>query len=175
MNELRLGRETPRHYPLIEAYRGRVWRNLPGLYGREVSLFALIATLYGLLLSQDTLLVMGMFALALSVIWTGLSTLWVNARRAQLVREGVWVEGVIVKSTRQRWWHELARGQAHRSFKMTYRYQVPGREKSYTSSIVLCRCAYDRLQVDDRIALAYDAKYPQRSIPLRIAVMKIPH
>ena len=94
MSELRLGRETPRHYPLIEAYRGRVWRNLPGLYGRELGLFALLATLYGVLLNQDFLWIYGALILVLCVIWTGLSTLWVNTRRAQLVREGVWAEGV---------------------------------------------------------------------------------
>ena len=175
MSELRLGRETPRHYPLIEAYRGRVWRNLPGLYGRECSLFALITTLYGVLLDHDALWLIGGLILALSVIWTGLSTLWVNARRAQLVREGHWADGVIIKSVRLRWWHEMFRGQAHRSFKITYRYNIPERDEPLVSSLVLCRCASDRLQVDDQIPLAYDVDRPQRSIPLRVAVMKIPH
>ena len=175
MSELRLGRETPRHYPLIEAYRGRVWRNLPGLYGRELGLFALLATLYGVLLDQDFLWIYGALSLVLSVIWTGLSTLWVNTRRAQLVRDGMWAEGVIIQSVRQRWWHEMFRGKAHRSFKITYQYEIPGHAEVYTNSLVLCRCAFDRLQVDDSVALAYDEQRPRRSLPLRVAVMKIPH
>ena len=96
-------------------------------------------------------------------------------RRAQLVREGLWVEGVIVQSVRQRWWHEMFRGQAHRSFKITYQYELPGDSDVYTNTLVLCRCAFDRLKVDDSVALAYDAQRPHRSIPLRVAVMKIPH
>ena len=175
MSELRLGRSTPREYPLIEAYRGRVWRNLPGLYGRELALFALLTTLYGVLLNEDFLWVCGALVLVGSIVWTGLSTLWVNTRRAQLVREGLWVEGVITQSTRQRWWHEMFRGQAHRSFKVTYQYQIPDHSEIYTSSLVLCRCAFDRLKVDDSVALAYDSQRPRRSIPLRVAVMKIPH
>ena len=175
MSELRLGRDVPRNYPLIEAYRGRVWRNIPGLYGRELAFFALLATLYGVLLDEGFLWVCGALVLIASIIWTGLSTLWVNTRRAQLVREGLWTEGTITQSVRQRWWHEMFRGQAHRSFKITYQYQLKEDPKVYTSHLVLCRCAFDRLQIDDTIALAYDAQKPNRSIPLRVAVMTIPH
>ena len=175
MSELRLGRNTPREYPLIEAYRGRVWRNLPGLYGREIALLALLSTLYGVLLDHNFLWVCGALILVVSVIWVGLSTLWVNTRRAQLIREGHWVEGVIIQSARQRWWHEMFRAQIHRSFKITYQYQLPESQEVYTASLVLCQCAFDRLKVDDSIALAYDKNRPHRSIPLRVAVMKIPH
>jgi hypothetical protein len=119
----------------------------------------------------------GALCLVLSVLFTGLTTLVINAKRAQLVREGAAVMGVITGQIRQRWWHEIARAPQHRSFKLTYRYQLTegDREISYEGSITLCRCALDRLKSEDEIVVTYDVKRPQRSLPLRLAVMKIPH
>ena len=173
MSELSLSRTPPRDYPIIEAYRGRVWRNRAALYGRELTAVAIMVTLYGVLLDDVFLWTLGALSVGLAVIWTGLSTLWVNNRRAQLVRTGLATRGRVTGRERQRWWHELTRGEEHRSFKLTYDYEVDGAQHS--GQITLCRCALKRLQKEEEILIAYDAERPQRSLPLRVAVMKIPH
>lgn len=173
MGELKLGREAPRIYPLIEAFRGRVWRNRAALYGREATLISALIFLYGFLLDQGLMWELGIIGSLLSITWTGGSTLWVNLRRCALIRHGSWGEAVITKRVPMRLWHEMFRAQEHRSYRLQYRYEIEG--QGLEGEITLCRCAYDRLKVDEQLIIAYDPDRPARSIPLRVAVMKIPH
>lgn len=175
MTELKLTRECPRHYPWIEAFRGRVWRSRWALYGRELSLFALFAILYGVLLDEGLLWELGLIALLMGVAFTGLATLFSNLQRLQLVREGEWVDGELIELVNMRLWHEFLRGKAHRSFRVKYRYQAQS-GAVLESEMVLCRCAYDRLaKTKEKVPIAYHALKPQKSLLLRVAVMKIPH
>ena len=174
MRELKLSKSTPRNYPWIEAFRGRVWRSHSALRGREVTLFAVIALLYGILLDEGLLWEVGLLMVIASLIWSGVVTALSNARRLKLVREGEWVEGQLTHLVKLRLWHELLRGKAHRSFLVRYEYQYEG--EHLEGKMVLCRCAYDRLsQSKEAVPVAVDPRSPQRSLLLRVAVMKIPH
>ena len=174
MSELKLGKKTPRVYPWIEAYRGRVWRSKSALFGREVTLFAVIALLYGILLDEGLLWELGLLGTVLSLVWSGVATALSNGRRLTLVREGEWVDGQLTELINLRLWHEFLRGKAHRSFLVKYTYSYEG--ESFRGEMVLCRCAYDRLaRSGDSIPVAVSRRSPHRSLLLRVAVMKIPH
>ena len=175
MSELKLSKDTPRKYPWIEAFRGRVWRSKFALYGRELTLFSAIAILYGLLLDEGLLWELGLIGAVLGVVTTGVATFISNLRRLYLVREGIWVEGTLTELKNMRLWHEFLRGKAHRSFLVKYRYESPEGE-SMRGEMVLCRCAYDRLAAtQSSIPVVLNAKAAQQSLLLRVAVMKIPH
>ena len=175
MSELKLGRQSPRHYPWIEAFRGRVWRSSWALYGREMSLFAILSILYGFLLDEGILWELGLIALLLGITTSGIATLMGNLQCLHLVREGEWVEGELDELINMRLWHEFLRGKAHRSFKVKYRYQSPQGEK-LIGEMVLCRCAYDRLSKNrSQVPVVIDPTNPNKSLLLRVAVMKIPH
>ena len=105
MSELKLGRQSPRHYPWIEAFRGRVWRSSWALYGREMSLFAILSILYGFLLDEGILWELGLIALLLGITTSGIATLMGNLQCLHLVREGEWVEGELQAIRSQQWQH----------------------------------------------------------------------
>jgi hypothetical protein len=172
---LTLPKKPPRDYPLIEAFRGRVWRNGWALYGREVSLFGAGLALFAFLLDGLLWLEVGLLALIVSVVLSGLGTLWANMRRARLVRIGVTVNGHIIARQRLLLWHELLRGRAHRSFYVRYRFTPVGQEDPCEGRLYLCRCAYEQLSTSDQLLIAYDQDAPKKSLPLRVAVMRIPH
>ena len=175
MSELKLGKQCPRDYPWIEAFRGRVWRSPWALYGRELSLFAILSILYGLLLNEGLLWELGLIFLLVGITITGLATLLSNLKRLRLVREGLWVEGQLDDLVNMRLWHEFLRGKAHRSFKVKYHYQTPNGEQQQ-GEMVLCRCAYDRLAKNrEQVPVVIDPNNHQSSLLLRVAVMKIPH
>ena len=173
MSELTLRKDTPRQYPVIEAFRGRVWRSRAALIGKDVMLFSGLVALYGLLLDHGLSIEIGLLGLFLACCWVGFSTLWVNLARVRLVRHGRWGKGVIIQRKRLLLWHELLRAEKHRSFLIRYRYQVNQRE--YVGQLTLCRCAFDRLSVDQAITIAYHENSSSKSLPLRVAVMTIPH
>ena len=107
MSELKLSRQSPRQYPWIEAFRGRVWRSAWALYGRELSLFACLSILYGFLLDEGILWELGLIALFFGVTISGLATLISNLKRLHLIREGQWVEGELDDLVNMRLWHEF--------------------------------------------------------------------
>ncbi len=175
MSELKLGRSTPREYPWVEAFRGRVWRSRSALYGREVTLFSVIALLYGILLDEGLLWEIGILGIILGVVWSGAATLQANLVRLRLVRRGEWVEGEVTSLVSLRLWHEFLRGKAHRSFLVKYQYQAT-ESLILNGEMVLCRCAYDRLaQTTGTIPVVVDPQKPKKSLLLRLAVMRIPH
>ena len=174
MRELKLSKSTPRDYPWIEAFRGRVWRSRSALYGQEMTLFTLIALLYGILLDEGLLWEIGLLGVIVSLVWSGVVTMIANTRRLKLVREGEWVEGQLTELINLRLWHELFRGKAHRSFLVRYEYDFQGEKRE--GEMVLCRCAYDRLaKTQEKVPVAVDPRSPKRSLLLRVAVMKVPH
>lgn len=175
MSELKLGKETPRKYPWVEAFRGRVWRSKFALYGRELTLFSGVAILYGVLLDEGLLWELGLLGAIIGVMITGLATLISNLRRLRLVREGIWVEGHLTELTKLRLWHEFLRGKAHRSFLVKYSYQTQSGEVK-AGEMVLCRCAYDRLAATkSTVPVVLSPHRTGQSLLLRVAVMKIPH
>jgi hypothetical protein len=175
MNELKLGKTTPRHYPWLEAFRGRVWRSKTALYGRELTLFSAIAILYGVLLDKGILWELGLLGLIFGVLITGISTLVSNLRRLHLVREGQWVEGTLTELVNMRLWHEFLRGKAHRSFIVRYTYEAPN-GNLMNGHMVLCRCAYDRLaSKKSSVPVVIHPTKISKSLLLRVAIMKIPH
>lgn len=173
--ELKLSKSTPRTYPWIEAFRGRVWRSRLALYGKELILLNMIAILYGVLLDEGLLWEVGLLLCLMSVLLTGMSILLGNLRRLKLVRHGTWVDGELLELTDMRLWHEFLRGKAHRSFRVRYQYSSLEGQK-YQGEMVLCRCAYERLaQSKGSIPVVYLPQRPQQSLLLRVAVMRIPH
>ena len=167
--------QPPREYPNREALVGRVWRDRWSLYGREVSVLCAAMTLYGLLLDELSWVAWGLFGLILSALIGSLGGLITNLRRASLVREGPIAEGELVRKRRLTLWHEFLRGKAHRSFEVTYRYQLEGELEPREAKIQLCLCAYEHLKDRERLQVIYDPNRPQRSLPLRLALMRIPH
>lgn len=172
---LELSVQPPRIYPNREALRGRVWRNRWSLYGRELSALCAALTLYGLLLDQLSWVAWGLLGLVLSTLLGALGGLVTNLRRASLVRVGPIASGELVRKRRLTLWHELLRGKAHRSFELTYRYHVNGEPEPREAQIQLCLCAYEHLKDRERLQVIYDPARPQRSLPLRLALMRIPH
>lgn len=173
--ELKLVRSTPRHYPWKEAFKGRVWRSRWSLYGKEMMIFAVLATVYGILLDEGLLWELGLIFSLFGLILTIFTGLFSNLSRLKLVREGTWVDGEILELIDMRLWHEFMRGKAHRSFKVRYQYQsLEGQD--YTGEMVLCRCAYERLvKQKSKVPVAYLPSKPHKSLLLRVAVMRIPH
>jgi hypothetical protein len=167
--------KPPRVYPSREALVGRVWRDRWSLYGREVSVLCASLTLYGLLLDELSWVAWGLFGLILSALLGSLGGLITNLRRASLVRMGPLADGELVRKRRMTLWHELLRGKAHRSFELTYRYQLDGEPTPREAKIQLCLCAYEHLKDRERLQVIYDPKRPQRSLPLRLALMRVPH
>ena len=165
----------PRDYPNRQALIGRVWRNRWSLYGRELSVLCTIASLYGLLLNELAWMAWGIFGLILSAIIGSIGGVIINIRRASLVREAPVVEGELIRKRRLTLWHEFLRGKAHRSFKVTYRYHIAGEPRPREASILLCLCAYEHLKEREKLKVIYDPSRPQRSLPLRLALMRIPH
>ena len=173
--ELKLGKSTPRHYPWKEAFRGRVWRSKWALYGKELLIFTVLAVLYGILLDEDFLWLFGLLLSVVGFIFTVMVGFMTNINRLQLVREGQWVDGELLELKDLRLWHEFFRGKAHRSFEVHYQYETLEGEK-YKGSMVLCRCAYERLaKQKQKVPVVYLPRTPRKSLLLRVAVMRIPH
>lgn len=172
---LSLSIKAPREYPLIEGFRGRVWRNAFNLYAREISLLFALISLYAFLLDDLLWLEIGILGLFLSVVLAGIMTAYINLRRVHLVRTGIGIKATLIEKKKLRLWHEIFRGKVHRSFMIRYRFQLPHQEKSIESSFYLCQCAYDHLAKHEELLISYQENSPKKSIPLRIAVMRIPH
>ena len=131
--------------------------------------------LYGLLLDEFAWMAWGLLGLILSTLGGALGGVITNLRRASLVREGPFVEGELIRKRRLILWHEFMRGKAHRSFEITYRYQLEGEALPREASIQACLCAYEHLKERERLRVIYDPSRPQRSLPLRLALMRVPH
>ena len=172
---LELSVKPPRAYPNREALKGRVWRDEWALYSRELSLLCAVLCVYGLLLDELELLAWGGLTLFVSTLIGLIGSLLTNLRRAELVRSAPVLEGELLSKRRRLFWHELLRGKAHRSFTLTYRYQLPDEPHPREGSITLCLCAYEHLKRQERLKVIYDPQRPQRSLPLRLAAMRIPH
>ena len=170
---IHLPHHPPRPYSLFDAYKGRVWRNGWGLYSREIGLIGLCICIYGLLLGLDFWMLLGVLIGVSSVFCAGLGSLWVNFRRARLVQNGESIQGRILAKKRVILLHEMIRPHAHRTFKMTYEYTIDHRV--YQHALYLCLCAYEHLNDGEELLIAYDLESPKKSIPLRVAVMVIPH
>jgi hypothetical protein len=172
---LSLSIKAPREYPLIEGFRGRVWRNAFNLYAREISLLFALISLYAFLLDHLLWLEIGILGLFLSVVFAGIMTTYINLRRIHLVRTGVGIKAILIEKKKLRLWHEIFRDKAHRSFMIRYRFQLPNQEESIESSFYLCQCAYDHLAKHEELLISYQKNRPKKNVPLRIAVMRIPH
>ena len=167
--------KAPRKYPLIEGFRGRVWRNAFNLYTREISLLFALISLYAFLLDDLLWLEIGILGLFISIVLAGMMTAFINLRRVKLVRTGLGIKAEIIEKKKLRLWHEMFRGKAHRSFMIRYRFQLPHQEQSIESSFYLCQCAYDHLAKHEELMISYQEGRPQNNLPLRVAVMRIPH
>ena len=170
---IHLPHHPPRPYTLIEAYRGRVWRNKWGLYSRETGLFGICLCIYGLLLGLDFWMLLGVLIGIISIFCAGLGSLWVNFKRVRLVQVGQAVQGRIRSKKRVLLLHEMIRPHAHRTFKMSYEYMVDN--ETYQQTLYLCLCAYEHLNDGEELMIAHHSDSPKKSIPLRVAVMVIPH
>ena len=104
---------------------------------------------------------------------SGVGSLWVNFKRARLVQTGFAIQGRLVAKKRILLLHEMIRPQAHRTFKITYEYQVE--QKAYSQTLYLCLCAYEHLNEQEDLLITYMPTRPKKSLPLRVAVMVIPH
>ena len=165
----------PRPYPTAQAFRGRVWRSAAAVWGRELSAAAALAALYGLLLDAEGALAGGLLALVAVNAACALLAALGHIRRARLVREGAHAAGVIVGKRRRGFLHELLRGAAHRTFELRYTYTPEGEGAPREGRLLLCRCAYEHLADGAPLHVAYDPARPHLSVPLRVAVMRIPH
>ena len=172
---LQVSVQPPRDYPNREALRGRVWRDGWALYSRELSVFSACGALYGLLLNELMWLTWGALVLMSATLIGAVGSVWVNLRRARLVREAPVTEGTLISKRRRLFWHELLRGKAHRSFTLTFSYQVPGEVSPREGQVTLCLCAYEHLKRDEALKVIYDPTAPKRALPLRLALMRIPH
>ena len=174
----------PRPYTALEALRGRVWRSRAALWGRELSALSALTALYGLLLDAEMALAGGLLALVCVNLASALLALAGHLRRARLVREGAFCVGTLTRKRRRAFLHELLRGAAHRTFEITYVYTPEGENaqseereerEEREGRLLLCRCAYEHLSDGEPLHIAYDPRAPHLSVPLRVAVMRIPH
>ena len=172
---LSLSMNTPRTYPLIEGFRGRVWRNAFNLYARECALLCTGIALFSFLLDATLWLEIGILGLISTLVLAGLATAYINYQRVGIIRHGTAVKAELLDKKKLRLWHEMLRPKAHRSFKITYRFHLEGHTHWIESSFYLCRCAYDHLQKHESLIIAYHHNNIQRNVPLRVAVMRIPH
>ena len=173
--KLHLSPAPPRVYPTIEAFRGRVWRNRYSLYAKELALLAGAGTLYGFLLDHREVLILGTVIFLFVIVFSGLALLIVNLRRRNLIRTAPAVKGTLTRTGRALFWHEMFRAKAHRSFWIEYTYTPTDSDREITGRLYLCQCASKRLKTSDKLWITYHAHKPSRSIPLRVAVMRIPH
>ena len=173
MTRTTLRTDPPREYPLIEAFRGRVWRSRWTLYTRELSLVCAIAALIAFLRDHALIFELSLALLIILTILSGLGLLITQIRRAYLVRSGPRVNGTLIARRRRMFLHELLRGAAHRTFEVHYRFQSKEGE-DIDGRLLLCRCAYEHLK-EGSLDIIYDPNNPKRNLPLRVAIMRIPH
>ena len=84
------------------------------------------------------------------------------------------MKGFVISKRPRYLWHELLRGLGHRSLLLRYRYQHPDLGV-IEGRLWLCRCAADRFEVGAPLLISYNPKRPRESLPLRVALMRIPH
>ena len=177
---LTLPKKAPRDYPMIEGFRGRVWRNAFSLYARECTLLCALLLLFSFLLDIKLGVEIGLLGFIISMLITALATLYINIKRVQVIRSGEPILAVIIEKKKLNLWHEMFRAKAHRSFKIRYRFthassSTDAQSKSIESSFYLCQCAYEHLTKDEEILLTVNPDKISHNVPLRIAVMRIPH
>jgi len=131
--------------------------------------------LYGLLLNAPLALAGGLAALVLINLACAPLAALGHLRRARLVRAGAYAEGAVTRKRRRALLHELLRAPAHRTFELRYSYTPAGEGAPREGRLLLCRCAYERLDDGEPLYVSYDPAAPHRSVPLRVAVMRIPH
>jgi hypothetical protein len=165
--------QPPREYRNIEAFIGRVWRLKEVLWIKESIFWLLFLSILGFLLKQALLLFyLGGLVILLGIMGV-MTYIWLNLKRAALVRTGLSIKGKIDDMADLNYFHELLRGKAHRSCFATYSFELEG--KTYQSRIYLCRCALIKLQKQESLWIVYDPKQPNHHLPLKAAVLTIPH
>ncbi len=163
----------PREYRVSDAFIGRVWRLKSVLIFKELMFWIIFSTVLCFLLKIALFVFfLGVTLLSLMLIST-ITYVILNLKRWQLVKVGPSVKGKIEHIQDSHYFHESIRGKAHRSCFATYSYEVDG--KGYTGRIDMCRCALAKLQKQEELLIAYDVKNPKNSLPLKVAVMSIPH
>ena len=170
-----LSKHPPRSYTTLEAFRGRVWRNSWRLYGQECALFSIFIALYSFLLAHDLGFELGILLFLLSSILSALVSLWIGFKRAHIVRTGLFIEGHLISKKKVRLWHEILRAKAHRSFLIRYEFTPPTHTQPIRGKLYLCQCAYAHLDVTQPLSIVYDKHHPRSNLPLKVALMRIPH
>ena len=164
----------PRSYQLRDALFGRVWRDRLALIARELQVLSLALLLAGLLLDSDEGLAYGILSLLGSSLLLIGAGLYRAHWRTRLVQRAPTVKGSVIALQPRYLWHEFLRGRAHRSVVLRYRYTPPEGEQR-EGQLWLCRCAADRFKAGDQLWICYRPERPSASLPLRVALMRIPH
>ena len=164
----------PREYQLRDALFGRVWRDRLALIARELQVISIVLLLAGLLLDSDEGLVYGLLSLLGSSLLLVGAGLYRARWRTLLIQRNPAVKGSVIALQPRYLWHEFLRGRAHRSVVLRYRYTLPEGEH-LEGRLWLCRCAADRFKVGDQLWICYRPERPSASLPLRVALMHIPH
>lgn len=166
--------DPPRPYRLRDACCGRVWRSAPGALGRELGLIGL--AMAGVSLVRDDLLlrVAGLGLLALGALLAIGGCLLTNVRRARLVREAPAFPAVLGHPRRVLLLHELFRIERERTFILPYVVRLPD-GTTREGRVWICGCARQYLLPGTEEPVAVDPADPRRTLPLRLAVMVVPH
>jgi hypothetical protein len=156
---------------LRDAYRGRVWRSLPGLVGRELLLVGLAALLVGALrhlaLVRTGGAALAGFGAALALLGDAL----VNLRRVRMLRAAPACAARIGRPRRVLLLHELFRGERERTYALTYVVTLPDSSR-LRGRAWICGCARPCFAEGSEEHVAVEGR---ATLLLRLAVMTAPH
>ncbi len=166
--------QPAREYTMREGLQGRVWRNAASASGREGMLFTIGAAVLCLL--NDRLALMTIFGVMatcfLAVHLVGLYL--VTKKRVRLIQTAPAVKGVIGLPRRAKLFHEVFKRQLDKTYVLPYTFQLPdGFEED--GEIWICGCAREHLPHRSVEWIVYDPENPRQNLPLRLAVMVVPH
>ncbi len=166
--------QPPRAYRLRDAYDRRVWRTGLGQLARDGLVTGVATAGCGFAYVNDALLYGGVLAALLSLAAHLGWNLRANLLRTSLLRTAPAADATIGRARRVLFVHELFRGPRERTWVLPYTYEVP-EVGDQRGRVFICGCVRDRFPEGSSEPVAYDPDRPQRSVPLRLAVMVAPH
>lgn len=166
--------DPPRIYPLSQSYRGRVWRGYGVTVARDLTLVGLAFAFVGIAYSQRQSMWAGLGLAGISALFGQLSLLVGNRSKAVLIRTAPTVTGRIGQARRVMLIGEFFRASRERTYSLPYSYELEDGRR-FRARIWICGCVRDRLPKGSEEIILYDPNHPERSMPMRLAVMVAPH
>jgi hypothetical protein len=171
---LKLAVVPPRDYVLRDAYDRRVWRTPITVVCRELFFWALGVLTLGVVYNHIYLMVGGALGGVLLIVFGLLASWHRNQGRVALVQTAPAVKGTLGVPRRVPFLHEVLRGQRESTYVLPYTFQTESGDQM-TGRLWICGCARTYLPAKSIEWILYNSEKPQRSLPLRVAVMVAPH